>query len=351
MPSRKLLFIGAVHTGKKPAGGEEYKNQLLVGYLKPRYTLTIIDTIRWKKNPATLVRLLYHLPFGRYDHIILSASSSSTYRLIQFLNLFPHLIRKTIYLVIGGYYPGAVHRGRFKARYYQKLQVILVQGVLLKKILEKAGLARNVSVMPNFKPVGTVIRQRRTQIVVPIRFVFISRIAEPKGVLTVFKALKELNIDNAPPFAIDFYGPIDPAFEDLFKQKIEEHPSICAYKGYLDIMNAPQEAYQTLSDYDCMLFPTFWQGEGFPGVIIDAYISGLPVIASDWNMNREVIEEGVTGWIIPPKDHEALAQAISRVIKHPEQLAPMREHCYQRALEYDCDTVLSRDLVPLLEGD
>lgn len=351
MPSKKILFIGAVHTGKKPAGGEEYKNQLLVNYLNSRYTLTVIDTIKWKRHPTVLPSLLFHLLFGQYPRIIISASSASTYRLIQFLNLFPNLIRKTIYLVIGGYYPVAVQRGVYKVKYYRDVRKITVEGNTMKQILKESGLSQNVSVMPNFKPVRSVIIESRTPVISPIRFVFISRIAESKGVLNIFKALKILDIDQHIPFKIDFYGPIDPAFEDLFKQKLEEYPSICAYKEYLDIMNAPQEAYQTLSAYDCMLFPTFWKGEGFPGVIIDAYISGLPVIASDWNMNREVIEEGVTGWIIPPKNPEALAQAMSQIIQHPEMLAPMRKQCYKRALEYDFDKVLSRDLIPLLERD
>ena len=40
-------------------------------------------------------------------------------------------------------------------------------------------------------------------------------------------------------------------------------------------------------------------------IVIDAYIAGVPLIASDWNMNTEVITEK-TGVIIPPKDEEAL---------------------------------------------
>mgnify|MGYP002239410386 CR=1 FL=1 len=65
-----------------------------------------------------------------------------------------------------------------------------------------------------------------------------------------------------------------------------------------------ETGYRTLCRYDIMLFPTYWYGEGFPGIVMDAYIAGLPLIASDWNINTEVITEK-TGIIIPPKDEES----------------------------------------------
>lgn len=352
MKKQKLLLIGAVHTGSKPRGGEEYKNQLLVEFLRSRYTLQVIDTIHWKKRPKVLVRLVLHLLFRSYNRIIISASSASAYRLIQFLNIFPQLIRKTIYLVIGGYYPGAVLRGVYKASYYQRLYKIVVQGHYLKQILHETDLKNNVSVMPNFKPTKGIVYKKRGAIEPPIRFVFISRITEPKGVLTIFEALEKLKVNQqSQSFTVDFYGPIESSFQDIFNRRLSEFASFCTYKGYLDIMGDPNSAYKTLSSYDCMLFPTFWQGEGFPGVIIDAYLCGLPVIASNWNMNREVIEDGVTGFIIPTQDSEALMQAIIRVIQHPEILCQMREQCFNRAFEYGYDEVLSRDLQPLLDTE
>ena len=30
-----------------------------------------------------------------------------------------------------------------------------------------------------------------------------------------------------------------------------------------------------------MLFPTYWHGEGFPGIVIDAFVAGLLVVATD----------------------------------------------------------------------
>ena len=352
MLRKKLLLIGAVNTGRKPAGGEEYKNQLLVDYLGCRYALTVIDTFHWEKRPTVIPRIVLNLLFRRYHYIIISASSATTYRLIQFLNVFPYLIGKTIYLVVGGNFHNAVQKWVYKTKYYEGLHKIFVEGNQMKQTLIETGLTHNVSVMPNFKPVKQVYDKNKVPISPPIRFVFISRITETKGVLTIFDALEKLkaNQDNKS-LEVDFYGPVEQHFQELFYRKIEEYAPLCSYKGYLDIMGNLEGAYQKLSSYDCMLLPTFWPGEGFPGVIIDTYICGLPVIATDWNMNREVIEDGVTGIIIPIKNTEALIQAMTNVIQHPEILDNMRQQCFKRAFEFDFDKVLNRDLQPLLESE
>jgi glycosyltransferase involved in cell wall biosynthesis len=104
-------------------------------------------------------------------------------------------------------------------------------------------------------------------------------------------------------------------------------------------MNKQQESYATLSEYSCMLFPTYWQGEGFPGVIIDAYIAGLPVIATGWNMNKEVVEVGKTGLIVPIQDAKALALAMLKMMQNPELVKKMSENSSGKAKNYHIDAV------------
>ena len=91
-----------------------------------------------------------------------------------------------------------------------------------------------------------------------------------------------------------------------------------------------------------MLFPTYWHGEGFPGVIVDAYVAGLPVIASDWNFNEEFIEDGVTGVVVPTHDTEALLMAMKRMSDGGYDLDTMSQNCRREASEYDVDKILNR---------
>ena len=89
-----------------------------------------------------------------------------------------------------------------------------------------------------------------------------------------------------------------------------------------------------------MLFPTFYEGEGFPGVFIDAFIAGLPVIASDWHYNSEVIKNGETGYIIPTQDKETLYSMMKYVIESRDIIEPLRKKCKDEAQKYDRDIVL-----------
>lgn len=62
----------------------------------------------------------------------------------------------------------------------------------------------------------------------------------------------------------------------------------------------PSEIYNTISQYDVMLFPThYYFTEGLPVSVVDAYISGIPVIVTEWKHSHEFVEDGQSGFIIP----------------------------------------------------
>jgi glycosyltransferase involved in cell wall biosynthesis len=137
-------------------------------------------------------------------------------------------------------------------------------------------------------------------------------------------------------FSVDFYGPIDADYSE-FEPSIKGIDNV-NYKGFLILDKA---GYDTLSQYSMMLFPTFWSGEGFPGIVIDAFTAGLPVLASDWNFNSDLIEDGVTGMIIPHQNQQALTEAMRQVIDGKVDLKSMAEISWHKAMDYDDRKVLS----------
>ena len=329
----KLLFIGAINQNHSPNGGEEYKNQLFIEKLESSSKLEpiIIDTYQWKKKPFLIVNLFYYLFFKNVNSIVISASSASTYLLLKILNkLKPSILRKIHYFVIGGYFPEGIKTKRYNWKVYQHLKSIVVEGQVLRNQLVESSELKNLFVVPNFKIFDFAFKPNIKN-GSKFKFIYLGRISMAKGIVEIIEAVEILK-KNEHDFEVDFYGPVED--EINFPQDL---PLI--YKGYLNIMDEPLDSFNLLSEYSCMLFPSFWQGEGFPGVIIDAYIAGLPVIASDWNMNSELIEEGETGFLVPVQNAKILADKMLEIIKNPELVMKMRMNSLAKAKDYHIDSV------------
>jgi glycosyltransferase involved in cell wall biosynthesis len=331
----KLLFIGGINQGNLPRGGEEYKNQLLKSKIaNSSFHAIIIDTYQWQKRPSIWFKLIYHIVFRQSDSVLISASSVSTYRLLKLIKLIrPSLMKKITYLVIGGYFPEGIRDKRFDWNVYQGLKNIIVEGEMLKDVLIANSNLKNIKVLPNFKefPVLEFNKRRSSEI---FRFVYVGRISKTKGIQETLDAVEIIMQKTTSKFTIDFYGPIDDHFDFTH--------SAVKYNGFLNFQGNPQESYQTLSSYDCMLFPTYWMGEGFPGVLIDSFIAGLPVIASDWNMNKEVIIDGINGYIVEPKNALDLAEKMIYALKNNNELAKMGSTNILKSEHYHIEKVWSR---------
>ena len=139
---------------------------------------------------------------------------------------------------------------------------------------------------------------------------------------------------------MDFYGKIDPGYD------FESRVSVIGNVSYQSVLNLLDRAgYEEMSYYDVFLFPTYYKGEGFPGSVIDAYIAGLPIIASDWHFNKDVLRDGETGFIIPPQDEEALYKSMLSLIRDKTVLRQMRDNCLSEAKRYDVNNVLNEDVL------
>lgn len=79
---------------------------------------------------------------------------------------------------------------------------------------------------------------------------------------------------------------------------------------------APDAIGDALSAADLMILPS--RGEGLPLAIVEAMAYSLPVVATRVGGNEEVVEDGITGLLVPPEQPEALATAIIRLVRDHE---------------------------------
>ena len=67
---------------------------------------------------------------------------------------------------------------------------------------------------------------------------------------------------------------------------------------------------------------------------MDALASGIPVIASDWRYNGEIINDGETGFIFDTHDINGLKRHILKVIKNKDQYKKMKFNCVDQAQKF-----------------
>lgn len=84
---------------------------------------------------------------------------------------------------------------------------------------------------------------------------------------------------------------------------------------------------------DCDLFVLSSDWEGVPLTVLEAMAASKPVIATAVGGVPELVENGVTGILVPPRDPEALAQVIIRLAKDPDLRQRMGEAAQKRALD------------------
>lgn len=216
----------------------------------------------------------------------------------------------------------------------------------MKEKLKECGI-KNVFYKPNFKTISSIPDVEKYHDG-KIHFVFLSRIIPDKGVGYILDCVEKLN-DNgyAKRFEVDFYGSIDPEYKLEFSKRIECLDN-SYYCGKLNLQ--VWDNYKKLIKYHFMLFPTYWVGEGFPGVVIDSYIGGVPILASDWNFNTEFIDNSRTGLIVPTHDILALYEAMLDIIRGKYNICEMSKHCRKYAEKFDTDTVLTEKFINEIVG-
>jgi glycosyltransferase involved in cell wall biosynthesis len=94
----------------------------------------------------------------------------------------------------------------------------------------------------------------------------------------------------------------------------------------VDFVGAVTNPADMLAAADVLLLPALI--EGMPAVLIEAGLSGLPVVATDVGAVREVVLDGETGLVVPPGDAAAMTGALRDVLGAPTALGRRaHEHC------------------------
>ncbi|MBI5302576.1 MAG: glycosyltransferase family 4 protein [Chloroflexi bacterium] len=84
--------------------------------------------------------------------------------------------------------------------------------------------------------------------------------------------------------------------------------------------------------------------ESFGIVLLEAMAAGVPIVASDIAGYRTVLDPGIEGLLVPPKDEDALADAVGVLLRDPTRRAQMTTACKVKAAQYDWSIIAQRVL-------
>lgn len=336
--------------GEPGVNGQTIKTKNYSDILTERYSqqdVYLLDTNNFKQRIFYNVFMCFK--FIRIcDAIVIMPIPQALKVLAPFFVAFKKIFKyKLLYVVIGGWLPDLVENNKYLAKSLKKFDGIYVETLSMKEKLEHLGIS-NVTYAPNFstrKPIlNTVELDHKT--LNPYKLCTFSRVTKAKGITEAIEAVKAVNQKNRKVFCtLDIYGEIDPTYNTEFQSLLSENQGIVSYKGILD----GDKVISTLSKYYLMLFPTFYKGEGFPGTVVEGFMAGVPIIASNWKYNSELIKNGETGIIYDLDNRQKLIDSIDYLLSNDHLVCKMRINCLKESEKYTPDKVME-PFISMLES-
>ena len=158
-----------------------------------------------------------------------------------------------------------------------------------------------------------------------------------KGIEDAVYAVMRINdACGQTKFTLDIFGQIDGKQEDWFHKLKNTFPPYIQYKGVIPF----RQTTKVLKKYYAVLFPTYYEGEGFAGTLIDAMAAGVPVIASDWKCNGEFVKDGETGCLFAAGNIDDLVEAINSTVANGRDWNQMKVKCIDQAYDFVPENVL-----------
>lgn len=166
------------------------------------------------------------------------------------------------------------------------------------------------------------------------RVLFVGQIGQHKGISYLLKAYDRFRGSGTSLILVgDFCGSQEPLrrYRDLF-QHIPNVPRACLAGIYRQA--------------DVFVFPSLLEGMGM--VVLEAMASGLPVIVTP-NGPGDIVRDGIDGFVVPPRDADAIVDRMDFLRSNPEARAQMGANARKRAMEFSWDAY-GKNVCRMIEG-
>jgi phosphatidyl-myo-inositol alpha-mannosyltransferase len=229
------------------------------------------------------------------------------------------------------------HTGAERSRLYdlaapliRRIARRIVVRVAVSRVAERAAAARiggSFEIVPNGADVGRFVDAATADLGEGTKLLFVGRLDERKGFSTAVAAFGRL-ATSRPGLRLIVVG------DGPERSAVGDLPA--DIRARVTMLGAVPNVDLPPFEKACDLYlGTSVGGESFGVVLVEAMATGLPVVASDIPGYDEVVTDGVEGFLVPPRDPAAVADAAAAILDDPELAVRFSAAGRARAATFD----------------
>jgi glycosyltransferase involved in cell wall biosynthesis len=158
-------------------------------------------------------------------------------------------------------------------------------------------------------------------------FLFVARMIREKGIYELIEAARILKSEGHD-FELQMLGWVDPNPGGISKSEIERLHD----EGLVNYLGETNDVRPFIESASVFILPSYYN-EGLPRTIQEAMAMKKPIITTDHPGCRATVNEGVNGFLVPIRDHFALANAMRYFLENPDQILLMGDQSFEMAKE------------------
>lgn len=150
-------------------------------------------------------------------------------------------------------------------------------------------------------------------------FLLIARLIREKGVEDYVAAAREIR-RREPRARFQLLGPFDPHPDAVSREQVAAWEA----EGVVEYLGVVSDVRPVLAGCSVFVLPSYYR-EGLPRTAMEALATGRAIVTTDVPGCRETVEPGRNGLLVPPRDPEALTEALGSFLDDPGRVAAMGE--------------------------
>ena len=337
---KKVCIIGCFADTFDLLNGQTVKTKIVYKELEKSIGCDEVMKIDTYGGVKTLVKtpIIVLNALKSAQNIIILPAENGLRIIVPFLIGLNRVFKRNIYYdVIGGWLPEFVKKRKWLGIFLKKINSIFVETSSMKEQLKSQGY-NNIEVIPNCKELDILdAKTIKYTGIKPYRLCTFSRVTKEKGIEDAVEAVKEANdIFGSVKVKLDLYGIVPEYYKERFAHLINQNKDFVEYKGVANY----NQTVDVLKNYFALLFPTYFHGEGFAGCIIDAFFAGIPIIATDWLYNKDIVKDKKNGILVPIKNSHEIANAIVELYNNRDLVLEISKNNSNEAKKYTSKQVL-----------